>query len=107
MTATYGVPTMTLTEARHAVERALGVAMAEHDSLYLGGAYYRWEKADARVIVRQNLDLLDMVREEEVDDQVLLEVYDGSPDRAVLVLIESELPFLKKIREHSPSDARR
>jgi hypothetical protein len=56
----YGFRNDDLEAAKLAVERSLGVRLAAHESLYLGGNYYRLGGLGGEhFILRRNIDLLD------------------------------------------------
>lgn len=56
----YGVMCATLDEARLLIERALGMQLKPHESLYFGGDYYRHEVPPSEtLILRPNLDGID------------------------------------------------
>jgi len=56
----YGFKHDNLEAARIAVEQALGIRLVAHESLYLGGDYYRLgSMREEHFILRRNIDLLD------------------------------------------------
>jgi hypothetical protein len=50
----FGIVGENLDTARQAVEAALGIRMVLHDSMYLGGDYFRFDSSDAEEFILQN-----------------------------------------------------
>ena len=50
----FGIIGRDLDTARQAVEAALGIRMAPHESMYLGGDYFRSGSSDAEHFILQN-----------------------------------------------------
>jgi len=56
----YGFSTDGLEATRLAIEQALGIRLVAHESLYLGGDYYRLGRGhEEQFVLRRNIDLLD------------------------------------------------
>lgn len=56
----YGFKDRNLEDARQAIEDALGIKFASHESLYLAGEYFRYGTGDdEHYILRRNLDPFD------------------------------------------------
>lgn len=50
----FGIAGRDIEAARQAVEAALGIRMAPHESMYLGGDYFRSGSSDAENFILQN-----------------------------------------------------
>jgi hypothetical protein len=86
-------------DAKETIEESLGVTFAAHDSLYHGGAYYRYEEAGTEIILQRNYDLLDEApAEPEAGELPLLVYIDGGDEASLLESRLRQMPMARLVR---------
>jgi hypothetical protein len=86
-------------EAKEMIEQSLGVSFSAHDSLYHGGAYYRYQQAGTEIILQRNYDLLDKSPAEPEAGELLVLVYiEGDDNASALEFRLREIPTARVIR---------
>jgi hypothetical protein len=97
----YGFRYDDLETARAAVEHALGIRLAAHESSYFGGDYYRLGRMrEEHFILRRNIDLLDNEPAELEFPKmgILLYVEGTERSRELEQILTSKIPGLLLLR---------
>jgi hypothetical protein len=96
----YGFSTDDLEATRLAIEQALGIRLVAHESLYLGGDYYRLGHGDEeQFVLRRNIDLLDAEPAELKFPQARILFYVNETERSEEIeMLLTKLPDITLLR---------
>jgi hypothetical protein len=102
LSSVYGLESSSIDEAKEVIERSLGVRFSAHESLYHGGAYYRYQQGRTEIILQLNYDLLDKSpAEPEAGELPLLVYIDGDDDAAALEFRLRQMPTARLIHRRT------
>ena len=100
----YGFSEDDLEAARLAIERSLGIRLAAHESLYLGGDYYRLgHGGEEHFVLRRNIDPFDTEPAESKFPQARILFYVNETERPeeIEMLLLKQLPNVVLLRRES------
>lgn len=97
----YGLKVENLESARIMIEQALGFHLAEHESLYLGGSYYRWGNlGQEHFILQRNIDPFDNEPAELEFPEITILLYVNETERPIELeqILTAKIPNIKLLR---------